>query len=107
MLVEYDRIYYMVIDKSIIPMIKNGKENKLSGMYEKIITSLLSVATAGVIGCFAFLWNLNSSVSRLQDHDTDNIKAREEWATKTNAIQLNIQDIRERLIRIETKTQRQ
>lgn len=71
-----------------------------------IQTFLLSLATTGVIGCFGFLWSLNSTVARLQERDTENIKAREEWSMRTNSMQLDIRDIRERLIRIETKTQR-
>jgi hypothetical protein len=78
---------------------------KQRSLNDRIITSLLSIATAGVLGCCGFLWNLNNTVTRLQEHDTDNIKAREEWSTKTNTLQLDIRDIRERLIRIESKTQ--
>lgn len=70
---------------------------------DKFHTFLLSVATGGVVGCFGFLWNLNNTVTRLQEHDVENTKSREEWANKTNNIQLDIRDIRERLIHIESK----
>jgi hypothetical protein len=73
---------------------------------EKLHTFLLSVLTAATIGCFGFMWSLNSTIARLQEHDTETIKSRAETSTKINNIQLDIRDIRERLIRIESKTQK-
>lgn len=70
---------------------------------DKIQTALLSVITTGIIGCFTFLWNLNSTVARLQENMIDTIRAKEEQSVRINNIQLDIRDIRERLIRIETK----
>jgi hypothetical protein len=67
-------------------------------------TFLLSVLTAATIGSFGFMWNLNTTIARLQEHDTEMIKAREENVTKMNNMQLDIRDIRERLIRIEAKS---
>lgn len=70
---------------------------------DKVQTTLLSVVAASLIGCLTFLWNVNASLARLQEHDTDTIKSREEQSTKMNNVQLDIRDIRERLIRIESK----
>jgi len=76
------------------------------GHDDKIKTFLLSIVTAGAIGCFAFLWKINSTMAILQEHDTENIRIREEWGIKTNNIQLDIRDIRERVIRIESQQKR-
>lgn len=84
-------------------MISNGKQGNQSGINDKVITALLSIASAGVIGCFAFFWKVNGVMTRLEERDTQNIKAREDQIMKTNSMQLDIRDIRERLIRIETK----
>lgn len=73
---------------------------------EKLPTFLLSIATAGVLGCFGFLWNMNKAITVLQEHDTDNIKARAEQTIRSNNIQLDIRDIRERVIKIEAQNQR-
>lgn len=79
---------------------------KKTFMEDNVHTFLLSIATAGVIGCFGFLWNLNNAITRLQEHDTENIKAKEEQSIKMNSIQLDIRDIRERVIKIESKTRK-
>jgi Tfp pilus assembly protein PilO len=76
------------------------------GWDDKLHTFLLSVVTAATIGCFGFMWSLNSTIARLQEHDTETIKVRSETSTKINTMQLDIRDIRERLIRIESKSQK-
>lgn len=85
---------------------ENGFPTK-STLEEKLHTLLLSVLTAGVIGCFGFLWNMNKIITVLQEHDTDNIRSRAEQSIRTNNIQLDIRDIRERVIKIEAQNQRQ
>lgn len=84
---------------------KNSIEKKI--MDERVHTFLLSVATAGVIGCFGFLWNMNNSITRLQEHDTDSIRIREEQTNRINNMQLDIRDIRERVIRMEAQKSKQ
>lgn len=76
-------------------------------MPEKIVTALLSVVTAGTIGCFGFLWNLNSTLARMQERETEAIRIREELRIKINALQLDIRDVRERVIRIESVKDKQ
>lgn len=82
---------------------ENNTIDKKPIMDERLHTFLLSLATAGVIGCFGFLWNMNNSITRLQDHDTDNMKIREEQVIRINTMQLDIRDIRERVIRMEAQ----
>jgi hypothetical protein len=75
------------------------------GITQGVHTFLLSIATAGVLGCFGVLWNMNNAITRLQDHDTENINAREEQGGHINTIQLDIRDIRERMVKIESQKQ--
>jgi hypothetical protein len=86
-----------------IQMSPNGS-TKLAApvLSEKLITAFLSVITAGIIGCFAFLWNLNGTLARMQERETEAIRVREEMRTKVNALQLDVRDVRERVIRIES-----
>lgn len=74
---------------------------------DKLHTFLLSVVTAGVIGCFGFLWNMNKTIAVLQEHDTDTIRSRAEQSIRTNTMQMDIRDIRERVIKIEAQNHRQ
>ncbi len=71
-------------------------------MPDKLITSLLSIVTAGIIGCFGFLWNLNGTLARMQERETETIRVREEMRTRVNTLQLDMRDVRERVIRIES-----
>lgn len=71
-------------------------------MPDKLVTALLSVVTAGVVGCFGFLWNLNGTLARMQERETEAIRVREEMRTRVNTLQLDMRDVRERLIRMET-----
>jgi succinate dehydrogenase/fumarate reductase flavoprotein subunit len=68
---------------------------------DKLITMLLSVVTAGVLGCFGFLWNVNGTLARMQERETEAIRVREEMRTRVNTLQLDMRDVRERVIRIE------
>lgn len=82
--------------------------SKIAGkvINDKLFTALLSVTTTGIIGCFGFLWKVNIALTRLEEHDTENVRSRDETMIKTNNIQLDLRDVRERLIRLETKNQR-
>jgi hypothetical protein len=91
-----------------ISMSPNGSAKLNSPfMSEKLITSLLSVITAGVVGCFGFLWNLNGTLARMQERETEAIRVREEMRTKVNTLQLDVRDVRERVIRIESVNNKQ
>ncbi len=89
-------------------MSPNGT-SKLSApvMPDKLVTALLSVVTAGVIGCFGFLWNLNGTLARMQERETESIRVREEMRVKVNTLQLDVRDVRERIIRIESINNKQ
>lgn len=91
-----------------VAMSPNGSAKMgLPIMSDKLITTLLSIVTAGVIGCVGFLWNLNSTLARMQERETEAIRVREEMRTRVNTLQLDMRDVRERVIRIESLNGRQ
>jgi hypothetical protein len=91
-----------------ITMSPNGS-TKLAPSFlsDKLITAALSIMCAGVTGCFAFLWNLNGTLARMQERETEAIRVREEMRTRVNTLQLDVRDIRERVIKFETLNQKQ
>lgn len=68
-------------------------------------TLLVSVSSAGVIACFAFLWNVNSTLARIQEKQSQETKYREDDRTTINQMQLDIRDLRDRAIRTERLTE--
>jgi len=68
-----------------------------------IANILLSIVTASVLGCFAFLWNLNSVATILKDHDLEKQNMINDLNLKMNNLQLNVQEVKERVIRIEAQ----
>lgn len=87
--------------KKIIMQSANGREKKT--ITDKLLTVLISLITSLIAGCFAFLWNLNNSVTRLQEDSLQNKNSIDELNIKMNNIQLDIRECREKIIRIESK----
>lgn len=86
--------------KSIINEMTERRKNTIN---EKVIAVGLSLLTTLIAGCFAFLWNLNAAITRIQDQQMQNAKAIDEINLKINNIQLDVRDLRERIIMIESK----
>lgn len=63
----------------------------------------LSLATAGTIACITFLITINTNVIKLQEHDLQQINYMNDNKQDINKMQLSIQEIRERTIRIESQ----
>ena len=82
-------------------MAKDAKKNGLH-VESKLNTFLLSLATAGIIGCSAFLWNVNRQLATLEERIINNNKVNDELMIKINNLQLDVRDIRERLVKLET-----
>ncbi len=76
-------------------------------MNEKLQTIVVSLLTAALIACFGFMWNLNSTLARMEERDLSKEKALNDINAKINIIQLDLYDLKDRVIRIEAKTQRQ
>lgn len=84
------------------------------GLYEKHTqTVLMSIATAAILGCFTFLWNLNKTVTQIQgDNDKRGIRVEQvqhgvnELRLDMQATKAGVQDLRERMIRVEIETKK-
>lgn len=81
-------------------MDKNGQLKKTSDL--PVPTFLLSILSAALIGCFAFLWNLNATVTKQEQQYYEVSRMMDELRIKINNMQLDVRDVRERLIRLET-----
>jgi len=77
----------------------NGKQMKKESPWQ---TVLATIAASGTIGCFVFLWNLNGTMARMQERDMERAKGMDEINGKINTMQLDIRDLRDKTIRIET-----
>ena len=78
----------------------NGKPMK--SISDKFLTAAISIAASGIMGCCLFLWKSNASLSQIEEHLMDIDKRMDKHEKKTDDMQLNMEDTKERLIRIET-----
>lgn len=83
-------------------------------LYEKHAqTILLAIATAAIIGCFTFLWNLNATVTQIQGENDKRTIRIDQVQNGVNELRMDmqttkagVQDVRERLIRVEIETKK-
>jgi outer membrane protein TolC len=80
----------------------NGQSKKT--MNEKVQTIIASVLTAAIIGLFTFLWNLNKTLGRMEEREFNTTQSINDINNKINNIQLDVRDLRDKTIRIETIT---
>lgn len=80
----------------------NGQRSK-KGWSDKLQGAILAIATSALLGNFTYLWKLNALATKLEDHDNQKTLAIDALNGKMNNLQLNVQDIKESVIRIETK----
>lgn len=83
-----------------LTQLANGKPMK--SLSDKFLTAALSLATASIVGCCVFLWRSNASLSQIEEHLQGIDKRLDHHEKKIDDIQLNMEDTKERLIRIET-----
>ena len=94
----------MDTEVSEITYVKSSNGNKMKKTIENpVTTTLLSIGTAGIIGCFVFLWNQNSTNAQILERDGQKSRAIDDINIKINQMQLDIRDVRERVIRIESQ----
>lgn len=80
-------------------LMSNGTmHKKQDDRYNSIV---LSIATSAIIGCFIFLWNVNSDIAKIEQQNIETGKTIDEIMIRNNNMQLDIRDIRERIIRLE------
>lgn len=67
----------------------------------------LSIASAGVIACTAFIFKMNESLVKMQERDFERARVMDDNKQTMNQMQLDLRDIRDRTIRIEAQQQKQ
>ncbi len=66
-------------------------------MNSKLQSVLLSLITAAIIGCFSFLWNLNSTVAKISNDNTGHQRSIDNLQTTINNQRLEAVDDRKEL----------
>lgn len=66
-------------------------------------TWLLGISSLAVVGSFTFLWNLNKNVAIMQEQNQYWKQKVDQLQGAVNTMQLDMRDIRDKVIRLETK----
>lgn len=85
-----------------------------NGIFERHAqTILLTVTTAFIIGCFSVMYNIDKSVTKMQEQNIDRTRRIDEVQQGMNDVKLElkdtkhaVQDVRERVIRVEIETKK-
>ena len=78
----------------------NTHTNKLA---DKLLTALIGIATTLLIGTFSFAWNINKTITQVQDRIDNIYLSVDRIEGKTNNLQLDIRALSDRTIRVEEK----
>jgi uncharacterized membrane protein len=89
------------IQSKTIIMPTNGT---IQGKSVDVYAIVASIISAGVVGCFVFLWNSNTAQARSQEQMTNMLKVIEEQRNTLNQMQLDMRDVREKVIRLENNS---
>lgn len=82
----------------------------VQNLEKHINTIFLGIITAATLGAFTFLWNVNATLSTMQERDNARTKMIDQMQNGLNEVRLDVkdtkaslQDVRERVIRVEAK----
>lgn len=67
-------------------------------------TWLLGISSVAAVGAFTFLWNLNKNVAIMQEQNMYGKRQNDQLQGAVNTMQLDMRDIRDKVIRLEEKT---
>jgi hypothetical protein len=67
-------------------------------------TWLLGISSVAAVGAFTFLWNLNKNVAIMQEQNQYGKRQVDQLQGAVNNMQLDLRDVRDKVIRLETKT---
>lgn len=95
-----------MIEVAPIKLIQSQNGKKVKSIQEKFITAIISIATTGIISCAGFLWKVNSTLSRIEEHQMEMDKSFDNIQSDMNDVHIKLIDTKERLIRIETLQKR-
>lgn len=80
----------------------NGVRVK-SKILERFYSVILGIMSTALIGLFTFLWNANSTLAQMKEKNISIEKSVNDINIKLNNVQLDIRDLRDKTIRIETR----
>lgn len=81
---------------------ENSKKLK-TPINEDLKKFLWGLSSTIIIACFVFAWNTNGAMAQKKEHDTIMDKKMDDFMLKMDNIQLDLRDVRERVVRIEAK----
>lgn len=67
-------------------------------------TWLLGISSVAAVGAFTFLWNLNRNVGTIEEQNGYGKQQIDRLQQTINNMQLDMRDIRDKVIRLEVKT---
>lgn len=82
---------------------ENGKKEK-KPINENLRNFLWGLLSTVAVGGFLFAWNTNATMAQKKEHDALMDKRIDEFMIKLDNIQLDLRDIREKVIHLEDKT---
>lgn len=79
-------------------------EGNMPNFNRNLQTWLLGISSVAAVGAFTFLWNLNKNLATMQQDQTYGKQRFDQIQGTINNVQLDLRDIRDKVIRLETKT---
>jgi hypothetical protein len=79
-------------------------EGEVPNFNRNLQTWLLGISSVAAVGAFTFLWNLNKNVAIMQEQNQYGKQKVDQLQNAVNNMQLDIRDVRDKVIRLETKT---
>jgi hypothetical protein len=67
-------------------------------------TWLLGISSVAAVGAFTFLWNLNKNVAIMQEQNQYGKQKVDQMQGAINIMQLDMREVRDKVIRLEAKT---
>lgn len=78
--------------------------NLVPNFNRNLQTWLLGISSVAAVGAFTFLWNLNSNVATMKQDQTYGKQRFDQMQGTMNNMQLDIREVRDKVIRLEAKT---
>jgi len=79
-------------------------EGEVPNFNRNLQTWLLGISSIAAVGAFTFLWNLNKNVAIMQEQNQYGKQKVDQLQNAVNNMQLDLRDVRDKVIRLETKT---
>lgn len=78
-------------------------EGNVPNFNRNLQTWLLAITSAAAVGTFTFLWNLNANFAIMKQEIVNEKQQKDQLQNNMNNLQLDVRDIREKVIRLEVK----